>query len=514
MVFPSTSKQAASTALLIELARAAAEAPAPPKRDIVFALWNSSEIDGAGAEFFTRNPELDLGQSDIIHIQNAGMGGIQTSVVSDGRHGGIISSLITQYGANRGLPAVKASPDSRGSIIPFMNLRIPAIVLEASSPAPDGILNTSHTVDLQALALRGKVLGDYLDCELFTPPPFLSILPRSMLLAAALLFNLILLVRILEQLSRIPGSRDIWERIYFHPASGFIRKSASYLLPAALAMFLFILIIQLPPDSQVNRSTGQDSISTHLLLKNSWNFVRDFFRGNLRTSADSGTIISILLTSGLQSLKLIGGALGVSALAAFLTARRSVQGPHAFSQGRRSISPGGILGASVPGIVVILAMLSLYVAVSEIWPQLSRNLQLQQSLFPLISISILPAAYSARMTGLRIDREMQRSYILAARARGYSPRRIFRTQLLRPLAGSFGENLPSLMALILTNLILVEYLFNYKGLVFYLLYFYQRHDASSFISVSLALLLLYSLVSLAGGAMAMIFQPMKTRRLV
>jgi len=74
-----------------------------------------------------------------------------------------------------------------------------------------------------------------------------------------------------------------------------------------------------------------------------------------------------------------------------------------------------------------------------------------------------------------------------------SRRTLFTSEMLPAVLYKTADSLPAIMTILLSNLIIVEYLFNYLGIVYYLLYFYTRHEAELFIALAVTLGLIYLL---------------------
>lgn len=96
------------------------------------------------------------------------------------------------------------------------------------------------------------------------------------------------------------------------------------------------------------------------------------------------------------------------------------------------------------------------------------------ALYPIISISILPASYIARITANTIEEEFTKPYILAARGKGCSRFRIIKNHMLKSIIFSVLSGFPTVIGIMFSSLIIVERLFYYKGIGYYLLYFYTH----------------------------------------
>lgn len=85
-------------------------------------------------------------------------------------------------------------------------------------------------------------------------------------------------------------------------------------------------------------------------------------------------------------------------------------------------------------------------------------------ILPIIALSLLPAFYIARTLAVSIDNCYKQEYVKAALGKGCSKHRILWNHVLRNVTGIVFESLSNLTALIICNLVLIEYLFAYPGL--------------------------------------------------
>ena len=95
-------------------------------------------------------------------------------------------------------------------------------------------------------------------------------------------------------------------------------------------------------------------------------------------------------------------------------------------------------------------------------------------IYPVISICILPAAYISRVVASVIEEGLTEPYILAARGKGCSLGQIIRTHLSGNIAYSVLSNLPALMGIMFSSLVIVETFYMYKGIGYHLIDFYTN----------------------------------------
>lgn len=84
-------------------------------------------------------------------------------------------------------------------------------------------------------------------------------------------------------------------------------------------------------------------------------------------------------------------------------------------------------------------------------------------IFPSFLVSIYPAMYISRITSAAISNEVGQQYIQVAKAKGLTKDLVLYKHVLRNCAGTILTNVPTMMIFILSNLLFVEYLLDYRG---------------------------------------------------
>jgi ABC-type dipeptide/oligopeptide/nickel transport system permease component len=95
-----------------------------------------------------------------------------------------------------------------------------------------------------------------------------------------------------------------------------------------------------------------------------------------------------------------------------------------------------------------------------------------QSIFPIISISVLPAAYISRVTANTIESLQTRAYIVTARGKGCSSFQILKKHMMKNITFEVLSIFPTVMGMMFASLIIVERLFYYQGMGYHLIYIY------------------------------------------
>lgn len=122
-----------------------------------------------------------------------------------------------------------------------------------------------------------------------------------------------------------------------------------------------------------------------------------------------------------------------------------------------------------------------------------------QSIYPIIALSLVPAAYIARTTSSSIEVVYDRDYITTARGKGCTESRIIRKHIMPNIITDLIGAFPAIASIIFSSLFIVERLFYYPGVAFEMLAFYRKPTADgsstiAFLGLAVGLALIYFLI--------------------
>jgi ABC-type dipeptide/oligopeptide/nickel transport system permease component len=112
-------------------------------------------------------------------------------------------------------------------------------------------------------------------------------------------------------------------------------------------------------------------------------------------------------------------------------------------------------------------------------------------LLPIIALSILPACYIARITSMSIDNCYQQDFIKVAIGKGCSSYRVLWNHVMRNAIPSIIDSLPTITAIIIGNLLMVEKLFSYPGLTQSLFNFFAKNERDGLVANIILIGLIY-----------------------
>ena len=124
-------------------------------------------------------------------------------------------------------------------------------------------------------------------------------------------------------------------------------------------------------------------------------------------------------------------------------------------------------------------------------------------IYPVIALSLVPAAYIARITSSSIEVVYDKDYILTARGKGCSETRIILNHTMRNILTDLIGAFPAITSIMFSSLFIIERIFYYPGIAFEMLALYGKpaKDGSTTIallglamSLAIAYFIIYTLL--------------------
>ena len=288
-----------------------------------------------------------------------------------------------------------------------------------------------------------------------------------------------------------------------------LRRVIKVLLPVLIALFMLVFIANLDPGLRISNINNQTvtNFSLYLTLKNTLNYFQHIFRLET-TTAGGASIAGTIKSAALKSLLLMLSALLVSVVIGIT--RGLNEGYRSKNKNLKSL--GTLVVFSIPDVLIVMLGLLLYILIAQNIKFLGDVSILMKFILPFITLSILPTIYISRITYITVQEEIKLEYIMNAKAKGLSRRHIFTSELLPAVLFRVIDSLPAIMTMLFSNMIIVEYLFNYLGLMNFLIYFYNRRDINGFIAIAVTMGTIYILLTWGIQCLAGLVNPLKRRR--
>ncbi|GIO25798.1 ABC transporter permease subunit [Ornithinibacillus bavariensis] len=123
----------------------------------------------------------------------------------------------------------------------------------------------------------------------------------------------------------------------------------------------------------------------------------------------------------------------------------------------------------------------------------SRSADENAFLLPLITLTLIPTIYLIRTLSERTYDVLAEDYILSAKAKGLKKRHIYMHHVIRNVLPYLKADLHKVIAIMMSNLFIVEYLFNVRGLTT-LLFGGTMYQYNLVVNTLFSLVLLYLLI--------------------
>lgn len=254
----------------------------------------------------------------------------------------------------------------------------------------------------------------------------------------------------------------------------------SNILLLLVILFLVIAITGIPLDYGVTIFNGEKA--TSIGFEQIFESIKNNFKIIL-----TGKAFSIKIQGKSVGWLLANTALKSSAIVLFGTLLAVLIGiPKGIIDSRKRDQNGtlkllqSLVPLSVPDIftIALIQLLAVYlfknkITVLGIGPLPAYGSDtLLHAIYPIISISVLPAAYISRITANVIEDNFTKPYVLAARGKGCSNLQIIKNHMMKSIMFGLLSGFPTVMGIIFSSLIIVERLFHFQGMGFYLISFY------------------------------------------
>ncbi|MBT3319855.1 MAG: ABC transporter permease subunit [Clostridia bacterium] len=260
---------------------------------------------------------------------------------------------------------------------------------------------------------------------------------------------------------------------------------------------------------EIYKDTGFGFLNVWDKISKSFNksvsFISNIFSTGTDTVADVEENFSIILDSFSKSLWLILSTLVLAVVIGISTGLYA-----GYRSKRQKIeSLGTLIAFSIPDVLLVLLGWTVSIFYSQNFPQAKEALPINDFIIPLITLCIIPIIYISRITYITTQEESKKDYIKNAKAKGLSKRRIYFNELLPASLFKAIDSLPTIMTMIISNLIVVEFLFRYLGVGYYLIFFYSKKAYYQFLVIILVIACMYILFTWIVRIFAKFANPLK-----
>lgn len=514
--FPGAINDCSGIAMLMEVARVVSFQQAAPYKSILFMGFNGSASQSSGARYYTEHPIFPLEKTTVIHLDNLGTPGSEFTDIASGKdYGGILGSKLIHFASDAGVRARKSELSGDNSLNSFIEHEIPGVLIDSDKDRTETYKDTAENLAPGFISDASAVLLNFLKVDVFKDRSVKERGPAAIPALVAIVIFLSVnyfIITIYDVYPNLSFRGHSFENLYYHWAPLWMRKVLYSLVPAALALILLVFIITLPYDGGIERVNGETltNYSGYLSSQSISGFLNAVFGADSAAKTAVSRNAATILQAGFRSLKLISISLLLSML---IGISRGIIESRSRGWAGTLRTTGSLLIASIPDVAVIIGILWVYVFFVVQHPEWHKVVELKKFILPLIALSVLPVSYITRISFITIQAESKKDYIRFARAKGYSGFLILTRELYPSIISNVLDAMPTLMTMMLTNLIVIEYLFSYKGIIFYLLFFYERHDSLSFVILAISVGILYLFFGIISRSVSALINPMKRKKI-
>jgi ABC-type dipeptide/oligopeptide/nickel transport system permease component len=498
------------TAMLMEMARVLKLQNFKPAKTIVFAVWNSFDEGAKGSNYYADNPLFPLNKSEVLVLDNIGTKGDVLYLSTYGSAGEAIMGKLSSYSNDYRNVILQKNVHGNDNEA-FILKDIPAVLLYRGSA-----VNSADALNQNSISSTGNIILSYLQRDiygdwfhgLFSLGEINFII---ILIISALFVYLIKLLYKAAPLSKLVHNK--LENIYYSTIFTMADKIIQLLIIVIFAAFLLSFIVYIPSNFSVAAYNGSyiSNYSIYIIAQNAVNYMRNFVSNGFGKTLGGFSTSYIISFSIIKSIILILSSIIIAFILGIITGALSGF-THKSKNNFRFI--GSIVVLSLPdvliGILLQLLMFFLY----------KHNLLLiggdekSQFVFPLICLTIIPTAYISRIAQIAVREEINKDYIIAARAKGLSNFKILRDHILISVVIKVVETLPSVLNIIISNVIIVEYMFSYPGIVYQLFSYFKDKDMKTCIGLIIGIGIIYFVLALIFKIAAIMINPYRRLNLI
>lgn len=235
------------------------------------------------------------------------------------------------------------------------------------------------------------------------------------------------------------------------------------------------------------------TLDTEKFIKETSGYIKTLSSGSLGETKRHIKVYRYIETSFRRTLTLLSTSFVITILFGLL------KGIYDRHKGNTSMSNVKLLSTisflSIPDIFLILLLQSLAVWLHH------KNIEIvtvvagetiKSMILPVISMTLMPIHYLSRITTVSVERISQLPYITTAIGKGASKSRVLWIHILRNAIVEILGSFSSVVALLISSLLLVEYMFGYPGLTFMM--FEYSKEPGIIMATAMILALIYVVV--------------------
>lgn len=502
-------------ALLMEYARVLKMQDNTPEKTIIFAVWNSFDEGMKGSNYYVENPIYPLKETEVFVLDDvASLNSGVMNVSTYGEAGQFIMNKLSDYAMHRGIRPNVTTDIAYNDSKTFLLKDTPAILINGDRSG--GQVSSYEFFQQGDFADAGQVLLNYIQRDIYKDwsQGMIQSKEKSYIITFVIVFLIMYLFKSVYKTK--PSIKLLGisaEDIYYSSIFNVIDKIVNGAALVGVIIFITAFIVYIPSNFNLVKYNGS-YISNHSIyfsFESTIEYIRNFFDKGLGKT-DSGFSVAFIISFSI--IKSIGLILS-SVILAFIVGT-SIGIISSFKNKKRgNISfIGPIAMLSLPDVLIAISVQLLFIILRQNNILHSGSSEITKFLLPFISLAIIPTAYISRIAQIAVKEEITKDYIMAARAKGLSTFNILKDHLLISVAIKVVETLPSVLNIIVSNVIIVEYVFSYPGIVYQLFSYFKDYDIRTCVGLIIGIGVVYFILTAIFKGLSIIINPFKRRAMI
>lgn len=502
-------------ALLMEYARVLKMQDNTPEKTIVFAVWNSFDEGMKGSNYYVENPIYPLKETEVFVLDDvASLNSRVMNISTYGKAGQFIMNKLSDYAMHRGIRPNVTNDILYNDSKTFLLKDTPAVLINGDRSG--GQVSSYEFFQQGDFADAGQVLLNYIQRDIYKDwsQGMIQSKEKSYIIAFVIVFLIMYLFKSVYKTK--PSIKLLGisaENIYYSSIFNIIDKIVNGAALVGVIIFITAFIVYIPSSFDLVKYNGS-YISNHSIyfsFESTIEYIRNFFDKGLGKT-DSGFSVAFIISFSI--IKSIGLILS-SVILAFIVGT-SIGIISSFKNKKRgNISfIGPIAMLSLPDVLIAISVQLLFIILRQNNILHSGSSEITKFLLPFISLAIIPTAYISRIAQIAVKEEITKDYIMAARAKGLSTFNILKDHLLISVAIKVVETLPSVLNIIVSNVIIVEYVFSYPGIVYQLFSYFKDYDIRTCVGLIIGIGVVYFILTAIFKGLSIIINPFKRRAMI
>ena len=273
------------------------------------------------------------------------------------------------------------------------------------------------------------------------------------------------------------------------------KKLLYAILVFVIFVYITVLLCTIPSGFTISFEDGRLTFSNigFFVIKDTNQKFLSLIKLDLGRTGTDGRSLNYLVTDAMKnSILLLAGGL---ILAILLGIPKGIFDSKRSSEKRLDLKVlSTIIPVSLPDIMIIALLQRLAVFLNAHGIEIFRvggGGTINHLLLPLVALSVLPACYIARITSMSIDDCYNQDFINVAIGKGCSNFRILWNHVMRNALPMIIGSLPSITAIVVGNLLIVESVFGYPGLTNALVGFFMKYERDGLIACIILIGIIY-----------------------